>query len=114
MKSKTVVSALGALAHESRLAVYRLLVKRGPAGFTPGDLAERLAIPAPTLSFHLKALIGTNLIDARREGRFLYYCANFDQMRELVDFLTENCCSLSRSDCDSACAIQPADKRKRA
>jgi ArsR family transcriptional regulator, arsenate/arsenite/antimonite-responsive transcriptional repressor len=114
MKSKAVVSALGALAQESRLALYRLLVKRGPAGFTPGELAGRLTIPAPTLSFHLKALVGTNLIDARREGRFLHYSANFDRMRELIDFLTENCCSLSASDCDSACVIQPSDKRKRA
>lgn len=95
MKANEVVSGLGALAHESRLAAYRLLVKRGPEGFNPGELADRLGLPAPTLSFHLKELQRAGLVAARRSGRFLHYSANFDHMQELVSFLTENCCSLS-------------------
>lgn len=95
MKANEVVSGLGALAHESRLAAYRLLVKRGPEGFNPGELADRLGLPAPTLSFHLKELQRAGLVAARRSGRFLHYSANFDHMQALVSFLTENCCSLS-------------------
>jgi DNA-binding transcriptional ArsR family regulator len=114
MKSMDVVRALAALAQDSRLAVYRVLVRRGPAGYTPGELGEKLRIHAPTLSFHLKALAGAGLIAARRDGRFIYYSASFDHMRQLVDFLTENCCSLSGADCDTACAVQPVTRRKRA
>lgn len=114
MKSTDVVGALGALAQESRLAVYRLLVKRGPAGYTPGELGEALKIQAPTLSFHLKALASAGLIAARRDGRFLYYSANFEHMRELVEFLTENCCSLSDSSCETSCTAPPAIEKKRA
>jgi ArsR family transcriptional regulator len=114
MKSTNVVGALGALAQESRLAVYRLLVKRGPTGYTPGELGEALKIQAPTLSFHLKALTGAGLVAARRDGRFLYYSANFEHMRQLVEFLTENCCSLSGASCDAARAAPPTAKKKRA
>ena len=95
MKSQDVIVALFALAQESRLALFRLLVKRGPDGFTPGELAEKLAIPAPTMSFHLKELTRSGLIAARRDGRFLYYSVNFAAMQGLVDFLMEKCCSLS-------------------
>jgi DNA-binding transcriptional ArsR family regulator len=103
MKSEQVVKALGALAQESRLAVFRLLVKRGPEGFTPGELSERLDVPAPTLSFHLRELQHAGLVSALRKGRFLYYSANFEQMRELVDFLSENCCSIADAECASDC-----------
>lgn len=102
MKSKDVIAALAALAHESRLAVFRLLVRRGPEGYTPGDLIKRLRIPAPTLSFHLKELQGSQLVDVRREGRFLFYRANFPRMAELVGFLTDNCCSLGSTACSTA------------
>jgi ArsR family transcriptional regulator len=122
MKSVDVVNALGALAQESRLAIYRLLVRRGPDGFTPGELTEKLDLPGPTLSFHLKELQHTQLIESRRDGRFLYYSANFTQMHELVAFLTENCCSLSNTECDSVCMpvkksmnnVSSQRKRKRA
>ncbi|MBM0105890.1 winged helix-turn-helix transcriptional regulator [Steroidobacter sp. S1-65] len=114
MKSDDAVLALGALAQESRLAVFRLLVKRGPEGYSPGDLIEKLGIPAPTLSFHLRELQRAKLIGARREGRFLYYSANFDRMRGLIDFLTEKCCSLSDTECDSACVPIPVARRRRA
>jgi len=99
MKPDEAVGALGALASEARLAVFRLLVRRGPDGFTPGELAERLEIPAPTLSFHLRELVRAGLIGSRREGRNLYYSPDFERMGALVSFLTEHCCDLAESGC---------------
>jgi len=116
MKSTEAVAALGALASGPRLAVFRLLVKRGPDGYTPSELVERLAIPAPTLSFHLKGLAQADLVVSRREGRNLYYSPNFDRMSSLVSFLTDNCCSLADEACDANCRPVPAAAvpRKRA
>ena len=114
MKSEEAIAALGALAQESRLEVFRLLVKRGPEGFTPGDLAVRVGIPLPTLSFHLKELQRAQLIAARREGRFLYYSATFETMQSLIGFLTDKCCSLSDVACDTSCAPVPTSKKRRA
>lgn len=114
MNSKDAVESLAALAQDSRLAVYRLLVKRGPAGFPAGELGERLKIPGPTLSFHLKSLSQAGLVSTRKESRFIYYSANFERMNDLVGYLTENCCSLG-SDCGTTCATIPAaTKRKSA
>jgi DNA-binding transcriptional ArsR family regulator len=113
MKSLDVVKVLGALAQESRLAVFRLLVKRGPAGFTPGVLAARLDIPAPTLSFHLKELQNAGLVSMRRESRFLYYSARFDRMKDLVGFLTDQCCSQADEECDADCKPVAAQTRRR-
>ena len=116
MKSPEAIQALSALASEARLAVYRLLVKRGPEGYTPSELGARLDVPAPTLSFHLKELVHSKLVISRREGRNLYYSPSIERMNALVDFLTENCCSLAKEPCDSSC--QPltavAAQRKRA
>jgi DNA-binding transcriptional ArsR family regulator len=106
MKHEDVLKALAALAQESRLAVFRLLVKRGPEGYTPGEISERLGIPAPTLSFHLKELSKAGLLSVRRRSRFMHYEARFDRMSELLAYLTENCCSLG-SACDAACAPPP-------
>jgi len=118
MKSEEVVIALAALAQESRLAVFRLLVKRGPEGYTPTQLGEKLSLPAPTLSFHLKELQRAGLIQARREGRFLFYSPNFPQMNQLLEFLTDNCCVLADKDCGPTCGVPAAEasqsKRKRA
>ena len=114
VKSEDAVLALGALAQESRLEIYRLLVKRGPDGYSPTDLVEKVGIPAPTLSFHLKELMRAGLIGSRREGRFLYYSANFERMRGLIGFLTEKCCSLSDAECDSSCVPIPTARRRRA
>jgi DNA-binding transcriptional ArsR family regulator len=94
MKSAAVIQALAALAHPSRLEVFRLLVRRGPEGYAAGDVGERLGIAGPTLSFHLKELAQAGLIESRREGRFLFYSASMQRMDTLVAFLTENCCSL--------------------
>lgn len=104
VKSAEMVQALGALAQESRLSVFRLLVKRGPSGFSPGDLTEKLEIPGPTLSFHLKELQRAGLVVSRREGRFLYYSANFETMNGVLAYLTENCCSLSPQECAADCS----------
>jgi ArsR family transcriptional regulator, arsenate/arsenite/antimonite-responsive transcriptional repressor len=118
MKTEQVVIGLAALAQESRLAVFRLLVKRGPEGYTPTQLAVKLSLPAPTLSFHLKELQRAGLIQARREGRFLFYSPNFLNMNQLLEFLTDNCCVLADKDCGPACGIPAAEaiqpKRKRA
>jgi DNA-binding transcriptional ArsR family regulator len=111
MKADHVVKALGALAQESRLAMFRLLVKRGPEGYSPGELTEKLAIPAPTLSFHLKELQHAQLVLSRRAGRFLYYSANFTTMQGLIDFLSEKCCTLADANCDSTCAPVAGKKR---
>lgn len=108
-----VIASLSALAQESRLAVFRLLVKRGPEGFTPGDLSEKLGVAAPTLSFHLKELQNAGLISVRREGRYLYYSARFDRMHELVEFLTDKCCSQADEACDSNCEPVPALAKRR-
>lgn len=106
--------ALAALAQDSRLAVFRLLVKRGPEGYAAGEIGERLDIPAPTLSFHLKALAQAGLVTTRKESRYVYYAADFERMNGLVAFLTENCCSLGTA-CAPACApARPTAKRRSA
>jgi ArsR family transcriptional regulator, arsenate/arsenite/antimonite-responsive transcriptional repressor len=117
MKSSDAVTGLAALAQESRLALFRLLVKRGPEGYTPTQLSDKLGVPSPTLSFHLKELQRAGLIGARREGRFLFYSSSFARMNELLGFLTDNCCSLADQDCAPDCGvpaveiIQPKSKR---
>jgi ArsR family transcriptional regulator, arsenate/arsenite/antimonite-responsive transcriptional repressor len=116
MKSLEAIQALSALASEARLSVHRLLVKRGPEGYTPSELSKRLDLPAPTLSFHLKGLVQAGLVVSRREGRNLYYSPNFPRMSALVGFLTENCCSLAGETCGTDCEplAVPAQRRKRA
>ena len=107
MESHTAVEALAALAQDSRLQVYRVLVQAGPEGLAASELAERLGIPANTLSFHLKTLSHADLVLARQEGRFIYYSANYEQMNALLGFLTENCCG------GRSCAPKTATPRRR-
>ncbi len=118
MKSKDAIESLAALAQESRLAVFRMLVKRGPEGYTPTQIGEKLSVASPTLSFHLKELQQAGLLDVRRDGRFLYYRANFSHMNQLIEFLTENCCLLADQGCSTECTPTTAEdvitKRKRA
>ena len=92
MQTKHVVAALAALAQETRLAAYRLLVQAGPAGLSPGKISEQLGIPASSLSFHLKELSHAQLIVPKPDGRYIQYAANFSTMTSLIGFLTENCC----------------------
>ena len=109
MESETAVTHLSALAQESRLAVFRLLVQAGDAGMAAGELAGRLALPAPTLSFHLAQLKGAGLVRCRRESRSLIYTANYAAMNALLAYLTENCCSGgTAADCAPACAPSAA------
>ncbi|HEX7683129.1 MAG TPA: metalloregulator ArsR/SmtB family transcription factor [Trinickia sp.] len=92
METKHVVRALGALAQESRLAVFRLLVQAGPGGMPAGRIAEQLGIAPSSLSFHMKELAHAELVTARQQGRFIIYSANYSAMNALLGFLTENCC----------------------
>jgi DNA-binding transcriptional ArsR family regulator len=92
MKMKAAVTALTALAQETRLAVFRLLVEAGPEGLCAGDIAARLGVPAATLSFHLAQLANAGLVQARQQSRFIFYSADFEAMNGIVAFLTENCC----------------------
>lgn len=93
MDSNLVVRAMSALAHESRLAVFRLLVVAGADGMPAGEIAQRLGLSPSSLSFHLKDLSHADLVTPRQEGRFIIYTANFDAMSGLIVFLTENCCA---------------------
>ncbi|MBB3222058.1 ArsR/SmtB family transcription factor [Pseudoduganella umbonata] len=92
MQTKEVLAALSALAQESRLAVFRLLVQAGPAGLAASKIAEELDIAPSSLSFHLKELTHAKLLTSKQDGRFVIYAAEFSTMNGLIGFLTENCC----------------------
>ena len=92
MESNEVVESLAALAHDSRLQIYRLLVEAGPDGVAASEIADEVGIPANTSSFHIKNLRNAGLVETRKEGRHIYYSANYRHMTELLQFLTNNCC----------------------
>ena len=92
MEITQAVTSLAALAQETRLSIFRLLVEAGPDGQSAGRIGEKLAVPAATLSFHLKELSRAGLVSARQEKQFIYYAVDFEHMAELMTFLTENCC----------------------
>lgn len=92
MKTKDVLAGLTALAQESRLAIFRLLVQTGPEGLAASKIAEQLEIPPSSLSFHLKELMHAEMVHQKKESRSLIYSANFKTMNNLIGFLTENCC----------------------
>ena len=94
METKHAVAALGAMAQETRLEALRLLVQAGPGGLAAGEIARRLDVPAPTLSFHLRALLHAGLVTSSRDGRSLVYAADYPRLKSLVAFLSENCCQL--------------------
>jgi DNA-binding transcriptional ArsR family regulator len=100
--SKSVIRALGALAHETRLEIFRMLVQAGPQGLPVGSIGERLGLPAATLSFHLAALRHAGLVLARRDGRSLYQVTDYATMNGVLSYLSENCCQ--GEDCGVACA----------
>lgn len=93
MKTKQVLSALTALAQETRLALFRLLVQVGPPGMSATKIAEHLDVAPSSLSFHLKELTQAGLIQPRQDGRFVFYSADVTTMNGLINFLTENCCA---------------------
>ncbi len=112
MEKIEAVAALNALAQESRLDVFRLLVQAGPEGLPAGQIAERLKLPSATLSFHLNQLKHAGLVTCHRESRSLIYAAEYAAMNDLLAYLTENCCqgdaaSCGAGTCDTTQRIQP-------
>lgn len=104
METKTAIESLSALAQETRLEVFRLLVREGPDGLPAGAIAERLGVPAPTLSFHLAQLVRAGLALARRDGRSIGYAADYGGMNALLTYLTEDCCQGRPEICGDAVA----------
>ena len=95
MESNTAVRALSALAQETRLAIYRMLVEHGPAGLAAGKIGDALKLAPATLSFHLRELSQAGLVRARQQSRFIYYSADFAAMDGLLGYLADNCCRAS-------------------
>ena len=103
METKAIVKQLAALAQETRLSIFRLLVVQGPDGLAVGKIAEQLQIAPATLSFHLKELSNSGLVNSRQESRFIYYSADFAAMQQLLGFLSENCCKGNNCDVTENC-----------
>ncbi len=107
MENTSIVAALSAIAQESRLNIFRILVQAGPAGMAAGKISTASGIAPSSLSFHLKELAHAQMVIAKQEGRFVYYSANFTTMNTLIAYLTENCCGGNPcspvSVCDTGC-----------
>jgi len=108
MEKPEALAALAALAQETRLDIYRLLVQVGPEGLPAGQIGERLGLPSATLAFHLKELKYAKLARCTRNGRSLIYAAEYPVMNALLHFLTENCCGGSVTDCQPTCVPDKA------
>lgn len=106
MQTKETIAALAALAQESRLAVFRLLVQAGSKGLAASKIAEHISVTPSALSFHLKELSHAELVTSRHEGRFVIYSANFETMNALIGFLTENCCGGNACLMDGTCLVK--------
>lgn len=111
---KIAVQFLAALAQETRLAVFRLLVETGPGGMSAGVIAETLGVAAATLSFHLKELASAGLVESRQEGRFIFYSANYAAMDDLIAYLTSNCCQGGQCLPKTAAVATTAKRRRKA
>lgn len=112
METKDAVRALAALAQESRLAVYRLLVQQGPSGIAAGEIATTLGLSPATLSFHLKELGNAGLVKSLQQGRYIFYSADFETMNTLLAFMTENCCAADSGSCIPAAACKPVEGKQ--
>ena len=114
METTSALSALAALAQETRLRVFRLLVEHGPLGLPAGEIGRQLGLPPATLSFHIKELAMAGLVSGRQQGRSIRYATDFAAMRGLVAYLSENCCRAAPGDggqltaCASDCSLQAA------
>lgn len=111
MQNKQAITILAALAQESRLAVYRLLIEHAPEGLAASAIAEKLGLPNATLSFHLKELSHAGLVSSRQSGRFIYYAPVIEAMNELIGYLTDHCCSQSDGTCSTTAAKCAPSKR---
>ena len=111
MDSPQAVAALAALAQESRLAIFRLLVEAGPTGLSVGEIGACVQAAPATLSFHLKELFRAGLVASRQEGRFIFYSANYASMNGLLGFLTENCCARDGTACGPSCTPKRPARR---
>lgn len=110
MKTAAVIDALAALAHEHRLAIYRLLVEQGSAGLPAGAIGARVGLVPSTLTFHLQSLQRSGLITQLRASRQLIYSADFTAMNDLVGYLTDKCCAASDEVCATGCKPERAAK----
>jgi ArsR family transcriptional regulator len=108
IRADAALEAFAALSNEHRLAIFRLLVEVGPDGLAAGDIADKLGLPASSLSFHLAHLTRAKLTEQRRESRSLIYSANFPIMNGLIAFMTENCCG------GASCAPSVSSKKRKA
>jgi DNA-binding transcriptional ArsR family regulator len=120
MQTKQVLTILSALAQESRLAVYRLLIEHAPDGLAASVIAEKLGLPNATLSFHLKELSHAGLVTSQQSGRFIYYAPVIEAMNDLIGYLTDHCCSqtdgscgVGKSSCNPLVAANPPSRKRR-
>jgi DNA-binding transcriptional ArsR family regulator len=117
METTAALRALAALAQETRLRVFRLLVEHGPLGLPAGEIGRQLGLPPATLSFHIKELATARLVSARQQGRSIRYATDFATMRNLIDYLSKNCCRAALGDdhqpavCASDCSPQTEAER---
>lgn len=112
METLEITKALGAIAHESRLEVFRLLVQAGPVGLPAGKLAELTGLAPSSLSFHLKELVMADMASSRQEGRFVIYSARYETMNAVLSYLTENCCGGNPCAPVTECCPPAKGKRK--
>jgi ArsR family transcriptional regulator len=112
MEIRLALKALAALAQDTRLSIFRLLVEQGPEGLAAGEIVARLDLANATASFHLKELTHAELVTSRQAGRFIYYSANYNTMNGLIAYLTENCCKGNA--CNIACMPVAARRKRRA
>ena len=113
MKMNAALAALSGLSQETRLAIFRLLVQRGPEGLAAGKIGERLGLPAATLSFHLAHLEQCGLLHSQRAGRMIIYSVDYTTMNGLMTYLTENCCGGDPAACDPSIVPAPRARRSR-
>jgi DNA-binding transcriptional ArsR family regulator len=114
MEASNAVAALAALAQDSRLDIFRLLVQAGPQGLAAGQVADKLGLAPNTLTFHFDRLRFAGLVTVRRDGRSMIYAARYEAMNDLVSFLTENCCQGAQEKCTPAAICKPTGVRHEA
>ena len=109
MRGTNPVVAFEALGHDTRLAVFRLLIPAGPDGLAAGEISERMGMPPNALSFHLSRLVQADLVTSRRAGRQIFYAVEYERLRGLLSFLLEDCCANAPSGCLPSCSATPID-----